>query len=166
MRKLSLSVCLMICAFETLAWAMDFESWDQMMPANERFVSVLSDNAILDRETGAVWEKSPGTSTYVWANATIHCINKNVGGRKGWRLPSVDELASLVDPTNTSPALPSNHPFLNIQSSTYWSSTSGWDTSTAWWTRLSDGLVSGGPKTGSYYVWCVRGGAAQGRDMY
>lgn len=147
-------------------WGMTFESWDRVLPAIERFVPVMGEQAILDRETGIVWEKSPGTSTFNWADSTIHCIDKNVGGRKGWRLPSVDELGSLVDTTNSSPSLPSNHPFLNVQLNIYWTATSGWDTSTAWWVRFTDGLVSGGPKSGGYYVWCVRGGAAQGRDMY
>src|SRR2546426_2979916 len=32
-------------------------------------------------------------------------------GRKGWRLPTVEELASLVDPTQELPALASGHPF-------------------------------------------------------
>ena len=42
-----------------------------------------------------------------------------VGGTKGWRLPSVAELASLVDPANSNPALPTGHPFSNVQSPFY-----------------------------------------------
>ena len=39
---------------------------------------------------------------------------KTVGGRLGWRFPSVIELASLVDPSQSNPNLPSCHHF-NVQ---------------------------------------------------
>ena len=52
-----------------------------------------------------------------------HCPNKNVGGRKSWRLPSFPELASLIDPSNANPTLPTGHPFTNVQSAHYWSAT-------------------------------------------
>jgi uncharacterized protein DUF1566 len=58
----------------------------------------------------------------MWAQASWNCINKNVGGRKAWRLPSIAELVSLVDQTQNSPALPTNHPFTRLQE-IYWSAT-------------------------------------------
>ena len=70
----------------------------------------------------AIWEHSPSTGTYNWYTAQSYCNNLSTGGRKGWRLPTVQELASLVDPTQTDPALPEGHPFSNVQSSYYWSS--------------------------------------------
>src|SRR6266446_7070038 len=69
--------------------------------------------AVLDRETGLVWEQSPSTSTFTWEDAQIHCNQLTVGNRIGWRLPTLQELASLVDgdPANTSsPRLPPGHP--------------------------------------------------------
>lgn len=93
-------------------------SWDQKLPASTRFV-VLSDwnnNAVLDRETGLVWEKSPDATTHIWNQARFQCSSRTTGGRKGWRLPSVHELASLVDPSVAppGPTLPPGHPFLNL----------------------------------------------------
>src|SRR5207247_208787 len=72
--------------------------------ATKRFV-VLADfengagpgrRAVLDRETGLVWEQSPQTTNHTWLDARFQCANKNIGGRKGWRLASFVELTSLV----------------------------------------------------------------------
>ena len=41
-----------------------------------------------------------------------YAYNKNVGGRGGWRLPTVEELRSLIDLRRAIPALPSGHPFI------------------------------------------------------
>ena len=142
-------------------------TWSQKLPANKRFVLVLDGEAVLDRETGLVWEKSPDTTKRNWNDAVIYCYNKEVGGRKGWRLPTVEELASLVDTTQSNPALPSGHPFQNVQSHYYWSSTTGASYPYyAWLVSMYDGYVGYGNKSGSifYYAWPVRAG--HGYDAY
>lgn len=101
------------------------QNWDSVLPAAMRF-QVLSDfgnAAVRDNETGLVWEQSPTTTVHIWAIARTHCTLLAVGGRKGWRLPSVHELASLVDPAVAppGPTLPPGHPFTNVHSSGYWS---------------------------------------------
>ncbi len=138
-------------------------SWHRILPASERFVLVMSNLAVLDKETGLVWEKSPdGIFNYTWVAANMYCLQKTLGGRKGWRLPTVEELASLIDPSVPSPAatLPAGHPFTNVQSSlAYWSATtSPSDTSHAWWVSFSSGIASPGDKAPSYWAWCARGG--------
>ena len=140
-------------------------SWDQKLPAESRFV-VLSDwggAAVLDRETGLVWEKSPsgGTTHFSWTLALEHCSTLSVSDRLGWRLPTVQELTSLIDPSVTStPALPTGHPFENVQP-TYWSANTHPDLPTA--ARVVSfmpGIVlANGDKTGNGYAWCVRGGS-------
>jgi hypothetical protein len=97
--------------------------WDQALPAAQRFVvlAAFNSDAVLDRETGLVWEKSPAVTPHTWSNARFHCANRNVGGRKGWRLSSFAELSSLVDPSVAppGPTLPPGHPFMNVQSAGY-----------------------------------------------
>jgi hypothetical protein len=154
-------------------------SWDQQLPASTRFV-VLSNwidaahpsggAAVLDRETGLVWEQSPTApptipNTFNWGNAQFHCINLNAGGRTGWRLPTIQELLSLVDRSvSPGPTLPSGHPFGNVQSSVYWSAaTFAGFASGAWVVNFGFGNVGNGfDKGDSYFAWCVRGG--QGVD--
>lgn len=141
-------------------------SWDLKLPSASRFI-ILSDwgnAAVLDKETGLVWERSPSTSDIVWANAAIQCNNRTVGNRKGWRLPTAQELASLVDPSVASgPRLPSGHPFANVRSYNYWSAnTSALDNGYAWTLSFTDCGVYSAAKTNALPVWCVRGG--QGVD--
>lgn len=135
--------------------------WDRIIPAAQRFVDALDGTAVLDKETGLVWAKNANLSNgaLTWQLAMNYCPNLSVGGRKGWRLPTVEELASLVDPTQSNPSLPSGHPFTNVQSSYYWSSSSfSGDSSYAWNVHMYSGTVSVDFKTVSFYVWPVRGG--------
>lgn len=80
---------------------------------NARFVvlEAFNNEAALDNETGLVWETIPARSRTVWKNAAGICAKKTVGGKKGWRLPTVKELATLADHTDISsprpPAWPS-----------------------------------------------------------
>ena len=132
-------------------------AWSQKLPAAQRFVLVLDGEAVLDKETGLVWEKSPDTTQRFWSNAIYYTNNKVVGGRKGWRMPTLEELASLVDPTQSIPALPNGHPFTNIQLWQYWSSTTDvLSASFAATVRFNDGLVNYFNKTTfTSNVWCV-----------
>jgi hypothetical protein len=146
-------------------------TWHQILPAAQRFVMVMNNQAVLDKETGLVWEQSPtapptNPSTFTWLDAQPHCTMRTVGNRKGWRLPTIQELASLVDPSVPSPGptLPSGHPFLNVQSSNYyWSATTyaGY-ANYAWDVIFGNGNVEAGDKSDYNFVWCVRGG--QGVD--
>lgn len=51
---------------------------------------MLDGAAVLDKETGLVWDKSPDTTTRTWLSATSHCYRRELGCRKGWHLPIED----------------------------------------------------------------------------
>jgi hypothetical protein len=159
-------------------------SWSKKLPcesqANCPRFEVLADfnsEAVLDKETGLVWEKSPSTSTYNWQSAGIHCQNLLTGGRGGWRLPTLQELESLKDPAGLSTGvyLPSGFPFSNVQvgnDTFYW--TANYSLFSLIYAQtpgsaylLSFGSGGFGPVSGglgnSEYVWCVRGGS--GNDL-
>ena len=133
---------------------------------SSRFECVLDGEAVLDKETGLVWDKTPDTGTRTWTQALTHCFKREVGGRKGWRAPTFEELLTLVDNTLGPPTLPSGHPFSNVQSSPYWSSaTLASITTGAWLVNFANGGDIGSVKTQDiYHVWCVRG--HQGYDAY
>jgi hypothetical protein len=158
------AVALVVCAFPAVAEPL--ATWDTVINGPTRFKVLPGFNhaAVLDRETGLVWEQSPDTNTRTWVSAHIFCNDRAVGNRtrKGWRLPTVQEIASLVDATRFFPALPSNHPFGNVQSDFYWSATTlGADPGMAWGADFG-GIVEGGAryttKTSARLVWCVRSG--------
>jgi hypothetical protein len=137
-------------------------NWDKALSAAQRFVLLASFNndAVRDNNTGLVWEKSPQTAAVTWNGARFACINKNVGGQKGWRLPAIPDLASLIDPSVTppGPTLQPGHPFHNIQSAGYWSATtSAEDSSDAWFVYFGRGFVDHDSKTHTGHAWCVRG---------
>jgi len=130
--------------------------------AATRFL-VLSDwanQAVLDRETGLVWELSPAKEAFNWTGAEDHCLNSATGGRKGWRLPSVHELASLVDPSIAppGPTLRADHPFTNVQASRYWGAPPNPQyAAPPWFVFFSDGRTKiADQKTGKALAWCVR----------
>ena len=150
------------------------QNWDKNLPSASR-VTVLAafgGAAVRDNNTGLVWEKSPQSETATWnidpstgVSARSICINKNVGGQKGWRLPSIPELASLIDPSVApGPTLPPGHPFLNVQGAllgvglAYWSATTLADNpGGAWHVTFGNGHMEGSDKTGINRAWCVRG---------
>ena len=142
-------------------------SWDQKIDdASKRFevLSVFNNEAVLDKETGLVWEQSPDANTFFWTLAMSHCYTLELGGRKGWRLPTVEELSSLVDTTQSDPALPSGHPFSNViltPFTPYWSaSTVADNTVFAWTVGFHNGYVFIDENKGLYQgpAWCVRAG--------
>ncbi len=144
-------------------------SWDQTLPCTnmtncQRFVVLTNMNgeAVLDKETGLVWQKSPFVFTDLWINAQTECVLARTGGRMGWRVPTIQELLSLVDPAQTFPSLPKGHPFSNVQNF-YWSATTAaLDTGYARVVTFDLGFALAFDKSDLNGVWCVRGG--QGID--
>ena len=136
------------------------DTWgDQIDPAF-RFTVLpgYGGTAVLDNETGLVWEQSPSTTVFTWDQANIaRCDPLTAGNRLGWRFPTLQELGSLVDLTQSNPTLPVGHPFSgNVQPSQYWTATS--NANGAWFVHFGNGGVGVNAKTTRNWVWCVRGG--------
>jgi hypothetical protein len=137
--------------------------WDTNHPPASRFTTAFP-GAVLDKNTGLVWEQAPDATTSVWRTsgdplgARNYCVNKNVGGTRGWRLPSVPELASLIDPSLPAPFVPTTV-FTGVQLANYWSASTVADIPTsAWGVNLNLGVVNFLNKTDTNHAWCVRGG--------
>src|SRR5262245_9925504 len=141
-------------------------TWSQKLKGSKRFKLVLDGAAALDKETNLVWELAPDSESDPgdkkdWSTAQFFCNNRVVGERRGWRLPTAQELASLVDPDNPTgnPDLPPGHPFSNVQSAAYWSATSIDNVPAgAWFVDFGDAGVGLDFKANAAFVWCVRGG--------
>ncbi len=113
--------------------AADIRSWDQKIDdANKRFVvlAAFGHQAVLDKETQLVWQRYVSNVDTTHWTAWRACAGLETGGRMGWRLPTLAELTSLVDPGVTSGAkLPAGSPFRTMSdtpipvSLRFWSST-------------------------------------------
>lgn len=141
-----------------------------------------TDGTITDHLTGLVWLQDAGclaATDWSSALAAAHALASGAcgltdGSSTGqWRMPNANELESLVDVSQASPALPSGAPFANVDAlHAYWSSTTYMALpSNAMAIRFTDGRWINGidPNDGSFNnakttsmnaVWPVRSGAA------
>jgi hypothetical protein len=126
--------------------------------AGERFTVTMSGEAVKDNKTGLVWEQAPDKEFDVWSASVARCATKTVGDQKGWRAPTKDELATLIDPDRNDPSLPEGHPFANIRSDIFWSSTPhASDDILAYYVSFFTGKVISDQKSQTRRMWCVLG---------
>jgi hypothetical protein len=117
------------------------------------------DGTVTDNTTKLVWQQST-QSFYTQASGGTYCSGLNLGGYTDWRLPSMVELLSLVDPTrgdsNTVPAI-NTTAFPGSQPFPYWSSTVSAMTSGSGWTVVfNNGSNTTNSSASGQYVRCVR----------
>jgi hypothetical protein len=123
-----------------------------------RFTLVFDGAGVKDNQTGLIWEQEPDRIHDVWSASVARCPTKEVSGQKGWRAPSVDELKTLIDPSQHDPALPQGHPFSNIKSEIYWTATPDpKDDIVAWQVSFFSGEPVTDQKSGTRRMWCVLG---------
>ena len=149
-------------------------------PGNSRFAvhdpgtpGDEEDDLVLDKDTGLIWARNAnllGEDVEAY-DAVMETRNLDLGGRKGWRIPSVEELSSLLDMDEDSPALPAGHPFVNVQFDPgedmyYWTdiTTNAAKYDFAFGVDMADGditdqLLDSIPNA---YVWPVWGGKSPG----
>jgi hypothetical protein len=52
-----------------------------------------------DHATGLMWARKDNGSDVDWNQASNYCANLQLGGYSGWRLPTIDELRGIYDPS-------------------------------------------------------------------
>ncbi len=125
-----------------------------------RFVN-NGDGTVTDNLTGLMWLQNASAFGFKdWNTAIDTCDGLVFADYDDWRLPSLAELESLVDFSQSQPIVPAGHPFTGVQSSYYWSGTTyAADTNRAWYVYFySSGNVFADGKTDTWYIWPVRGG--------
>lgn len=153
----------------------------------DRFVD-CGNGTVTDTQTGLLWLKDANCSVVspqTWAAATdpagtvAHlkdgdCELTDHSSAGNWRLPTKEEWEAIVKascyPSPGGPTIPDKvgtgcyatgtQWASGVQSNHYWSSaTYTDDPSFAWDAHLHNGVVNHFDKTGTVYVWPVRGGA-------
>jgi hypothetical protein len=119
----------------------------------QRFVD-NGNGTVTDTVTGLMWTKDANPiGKRNWHDAMAACGTFSISGIGGWRLPSNNELAALYH------AIQGGHPFIGVQSSNYWSSTTNADGDIhAWVVFMGNGHVFSAPKHFTYQAWPVRAG--------
>lgn len=113
-----------------------------------------------DTLTGLIWVANPTNNQYNWGSA-LASVPTSYCGYSDWRLPTVNELRSLVNYTanqnNSNPAdWLNSQGFINVQPGRYWSATS-YDSQNAWPVYFNDGSNSYASITELGHVLFVRG---------
>jgi hypothetical protein len=175
MSKIVYSTIVVLTVFIASASAVlaQSQSWSQVIAGAKRFTVLpqFGGEAVLDRETGLVWQQEPTEMFSILPIASRYCADVSIGNRRGWRLPTLQELKSLTDPSESSPTLTAGHPFANVDlTHAYWSSTVTLDTPNHVWTMgfnvgevtrtatCAAGTCPGAPIV-ELVAWCVRGGS-------
>ena len=120
------------------------------------------DQVVLDRSTGLMWTKDASLSDFpmTWNEALSFVMglnNSGLCGHSDWKLPNRRELFSIISHERINPSLPAQHPFVNVFTGYYWTSTSCTRLpDQAWYIHLGGARVFKGMKHGSYMVWPVR----------
>ncbi len=118
------------------------------------------DGTVTDNLTGLMWARDANLAgAKNWNDAIDFCNALDHGDHSDWRLPNVRELSSLNDFGEYDIGLPAGHPFLEIKSYHYWSSsTDAYSSEYAWSVSMIDGNMLNDDKANTNYVWPVRGG--------
>jgi len=134
----------------------------------------LAGSVLMDAMTGLVWPQNAGTPTVgdciggglSWQTGLdyVACLNtRNYLGHNDWRMPNINELASLVNAQWDNPAVwMFSQGALSTVSDRYWSSTTyAPDASRTWSLHLGNGGIDQDDKNSLHVVWPVRGGQCE-----
>ena len=129
------------------------------LPVATRFVVLTNFNseAVLDRETGLVWQRRPAAKLRNSDTDFLFCPQPITGARRGWRMPSVEEPGTLMDTVAPSPALPAGNPFdLSASASLlFWTSSTASDggPTSGVWMDFGKGCVETADSTVPARAW-------------
>jgi hypothetical protein len=114
------------------------------------------DGTVTDNLTGLMWQQAVSATTYTWAQAIAHCPTLTLAGHSDWRLPSVIELASIVDLGQSDPSI--NGTYFPSTPANVFGSSSPWagSPSYAWGVYFNYGYTVSPDVSYMLNVRCVR----------
>ena len=123
--------------------------------------SSLADNGdgtVTDNGTGLMWAQATAPAATTWKEALAWCESQVLAGYNDWRLPTIKELASLVN-NNTDGQFIDVNNFPDTTSAYYWSSTTSANSpDNAWAVNFTYGMSIRSNKSVLYDVRAVRDG--------
>jgi hypothetical protein len=113
-------------------------------------------DTVQDNRTGLIWQRA-SSETMTRSDALNYCSGLSLAGTSDWRLPTINELLSIVDDTRSFPAIdPSAFP--STESDHFWTSSPLASASEigAWYVHFSYGTSGYSNTSSAYRVRCVR----------
>ncbi|HEY6722860.1 MAG TPA: DUF1566 domain-containing protein [Polyangiaceae bacterium] len=110
--------------------------------------SIVAEGEVRDNYTGLIWQRGDSDDMLSWEEAVAYCKDLDLNGNS-WRLPSIRELATLVDEAEVAPAINSEM----FPDTKYGARSNDWYWATpqrgsaAWGLNFDDGFT--GTNTGS-----------------
>lgn len=124
---------------------------------------------IIDTNTNLVWQDDNDTQGIVknFFDAKLYCKNLTTSFSSNWRLPTRDELLTLVDYAQTSPAMHNAVGYIS-QTQKYWTSSLKYaDNESAWFIDFTDGESTTSNNADSEYnVRCVLDSNTTNENFY
>lgn len=156
MRSLILSVAVVLCLGVTNDASASAPSCRYSYPHG----TVATADTVYDNTTKLTWQRKPSATPLAWEAAQAYCASlTRVGGfTSGWRLPTINELLSIVDFRAAAPAIDSTA-FPGTPSTFFWTSTPyvyNGEHGKAWPVFFGAGYSNPAEVTQAYQVRCVR----------
>lgn len=120
-------------------------------------LSAFAAEPYVDRQSGLMWQDDSATAEakMTWHEGMQYCGDLRIGHHEDWRLPTVQELFTLVDFGRREPA--AIKAIRHVRSEDYWTSTTDLsDTDDAWLVFFENGAVDNYAKTRKRHIRCVR----------
>ena len=131
-------------------------------PQNFTINKVEDETTVIDNNTGLEWQQAIKTGDYTWEDAKNYCRNSIYAGYDDWRLPTPEELLTIVVYSRRNPAINTDY-FVGDQTgssliSSLWTSKSdASDTTYARLVSFYNGYFTRELKSQRFYFRCVRG---------
>ena len=118
-----------------------------------------SNGTVTDNSSGLMWQTAESIPK-TWQQALTYAQTLELAGFDDWRLPTIKELATLIDTSRSRPTINTDF-FPGCRSDAYWSATEySQNPGFAWYVDFNDGLErNGGFKRRRYFIKLVRGGS-------
>ena len=121
-----------------------YNFFDRTKNKNGTFVNDLRDNndgTVTDLATGLMWQKGGSSDGMIWLKAKEYVNqlnNERFAGYSDWRLPTIEELASLMKSTKAK----GMHidPIFSEEQEICWSA-DAFDTDIAWYASFKSGMI-------------------------
>jgi Protein of unknown function (DUF1566) len=131
-------------------------------PANHYTVAA---GEVTDSYTGLIWQQTYSAARMAWADGPAYCAGLALNGHSGWRMPTLNELASTVNEALVGPAINRTvFPMTAFCGSTtwFWALEASKVGGVAWGINYCDGFTGWNAASATWntfpdaYVRCVR----------